>query len=246
MIEAADLSKRYDDGKLALDALRLAVKPGEIYCLLGAPGAGKTTAVHLFVGFIRPTAGRAIVDGIEVCQDPRAARGRLAYLTAEVAFYDRLTALQNLEFFGRLGGRADLDREVCARALREVGLPERTFARRVGTFNRGMCQKLGLAAAIVKDAPALLLDAPMAGVDAQTAAEMLEILEMLRDRGKAILLATDNLFYAKRVATRAGILKEGRKVLSCSREELRGRDLESLYLDYLRGGVQVDQMAGVY
>ncbi|MEE8524285.1 MAG: ABC transporter ATP-binding protein [Thermoanaerobaculia bacterium] len=246
MIEAVDLSKRYDDGTLALDALSFTVGPGEIYCLLGAPGAGKTTTLNLFLGFTSPTAGQALVNGFDVAAGPRKARGHLAYLTADVAFYDRLTALQNLEYFARLGGRFDLGREHYAMALREVGLPERTFARKVGAFNRGMRQKLGLAAAIVKDAPALLLDAPMAGVDAQATTEMFEILEMLRDRGKAILLATDNLFHAKRVATNTGILKEGRKVSSCSREELRTQNLESLYLDYMRGGLELDERAGLY
>jgi len=241
MIQAVDLSKRYDDGTLALDALSFTVEPGEIYCLLGVPGAGKTTALNLFLGFTPPSAGRALVHGVDAARSPREARRHLAYLTADVGFYDRLTALQNLEFFARLGGRFDLGREDYAMALREVGLPERTFARKVAAFNRGMRQKLGIAAAIVKDAPALVLDAPMSGVDAQTTTEMFEILEALRDRGKAILLATDNLFHARRLATKAGILKEGRKVLSCSREELREQNLESLYLDFMRGGLELDE-----
>jgi ABC-2 type transport system ATP-binding protein len=245
MIRAVDLSKRYDDGTLALDALSFTVEPGEIYCLLGVPGSGKTTALNLFLGFTPPTAGRALVDGVDAARSPREARRHLAYLTADVAFYDRLSALQNLEFFARLGGRFDLDRESYAMALREVGLPERTFASKVAAYTRGMRQKLGLAAAIVKDAPALLLDAPMTGVDAQTTGEMFEVLELLRDRGKAILLATDDLFHAKRLATKAGVLKEGRKVLACSREELRAQSLESLYLDYMRGGAEIDDRAGL-
>ncbi len=240
MIRAIDLSKRYDDGTLAVDALRFTVEPGEIYCLLGVPGAGKSTALNLFLGFTRPTAGRAVVHGVDTAKSPREARRYLAYLSAEVAFYDRLTALQNLEYFARLGGCFEPGREDFAMALREVGLPERSFSRKVATFNRGMRQKLGLAAAIVKQAPALLLDAPMTSLDAQTAAEMYEILEMLRDQGKAILLATDDLFHAKRLASRAGILKEGRKVLSCSREELQTHNLESLYLDYMRAGPEIE------
>ena len=122
-------------------------------------------------------------------------------------------------------------------AMREVGLPERSFEQRVGTFSRGMRQKLGIAMAMVKDAPALLLDEPLAGLDPQAAAELVETLKRLRDSGRAILLSTHDLFHAKQLADTVGILKEGRKVLSCSRQELRYESLETLYLDYLRGGV---------
>ncbi|RMH16151.1 MAG: ABC transporter ATP-binding protein [Acidobacteria bacterium] len=237
MIEAIDLTKRYADGTLALDALNLAVPAGEIYCLLGAIGAGKTTAIDLFVGFVRPTSGRARIAGIDVQRRPREARRRLAYLMGGAALHGNLTALQNLDLFARLAGRAAGDEE-CAMALREVGLPERAFGQRVRSFDPGARQKLALAAAMIKRAPALLLDEPLAGLDPQAAAEMVETLQMLRDRGRAILLATYDLFHAKQLADTVGILKEGRKVLSCSRDELRYQDLEALYLDYMRGGLE--------
>src|SRR5437868_1610734 len=104
MIEAIDLSKRYPNGHLALDALNLRVDGGEIYCLLGAKGAGKTTTVNLFLGFTAPTAGRVRIDGVDVTAEPLRARERIAYLADGTAFYRRLTTLQNLDFFARLGG----------------------------------------------------------------------------------------------------------------------------------------------
>ena len=236
MIEATDLCKRYTDGTLALDALNLEVEPGQIYCLLGAPGSGKTTAIRLFLSFTRPTSGQATVNGFDTARQPKEAKQHLAYLMAGVTFYEQLTALRNLEFFARLAGRTDLGLQDYAMTLREVGLPERCFGERVRSMSAGMRQKLGLAAAIVKQAPALLLDEPTAGLDPQSTAEIFEILVSLREQGKAILLATQDLFQAKQLADTVGILKEGRMVLSCSQEELRRQDLEGLYLDYMRGG----------
>jgi ABC-2 type transport system ATP-binding protein len=240
MIEAVDLSKRYADGTLALDALNLKVAAGEIYCLLGAPGAGKSTAIRLFLDFTPPTSGQALVAGVDAARRPREAKAHLAYLMAGATFYEHLTALGNVAFFARLAGRHGLSRRDYAMALREVGLAERSFKVRVKHFSAGMRQKLGLAVAIVKDAPVLLLDEPTAGLDAQSTAEILEILGALRERGKAVLLATQDLFQAKQLADRVGILREGRLVLTFSREELRRQNLEAIYLDYMRGGTTRD------
>lgn len=237
MIQAIDLSKRYNDGTLALDALNLTVEPGEIYCLLGTTGAGKTTALNVFLNFTKPTAGKVLVNGVDATQEAQEAKRYMAYLTANAALYESLTAYQNLDFFAHLGGHTEYDKNDLAMAMREVGLPERSFAERVDTFSRGMRQKLGLAAAMLKGAPTLFLDEPMSGLDAQASAELVEILSTLREQGKAILLSTQDLFHAKQLADTVGILKEGRKVLTFSREELGYQDLEELYLNYMRGGL---------
>ena len=244
MIEAIDLSKRYGDGILALDALNLEVRRGEICCLLGANGAGKTTTLNLFMNFTRPTAGKALINGIDANNDPREAKKHVAYLMDRVAFYGNLTALQNLEFFARLGGRLDSRRQDHEMAMRQVGLPERSFAQKVRTFSRGMSQKLGIAMAMLKQAPALLLDEPTAGLDPQAALELVETLKMLRDRGRAVLLSTNDLFHAKQLADTVAILKEGRKVLTGTREQLRVESLEALYLDYMRGTVSSHGLGG--
>jgi len=235
MIEAIHLSKRYPNGTLALDALNLRVEPGEIYCLLGARGAGKTTVIDLFLGFTLPTAGRALIDGIDVAREPLRVKASAAYLGANTAFYGRLTALQNLELLARLGGRPDRTRADCERALREVGLPEPAFEQRVAGFPPGMVRKLGIAAALVKDAPAILLDEPLSGIDPKTTAEVVELLEALRDDGKSLLITLEDPFWARQLADRVGILQEGRQALTRTRDELRYESLEKLYLEYLRG-----------
>ncbi len=238
MIAALDLSKRYPNGTLALDALNLRVAAGEIYCLLGAKGAGKTTAVNLFLGFAEPTSGAASIDGIDVAREPLRAKARVAYVADTTAFYRRLTALQNLDFFARLGGRRHPRRQECEMALREVGLPEAAFDQRVSELGPGGLRKLGIAAALMKGAPALVLDEPLSGLDPKSAAELVEILEELRDQGKALLITMQDLFWARQLADRVGILQEGRQALTRSREELRFENLEKLYLDYMRGGLR--------
>jgi ABC-2 type transport system ATP-binding protein len=237
MIEARNLSKRYEDGVLALDALDLKVNPGEIYCLLGANGAGKTTAINLFLNFIEPTGGQAFLNDIDVARDPLEAKKYVAYLSENVMLYGNFTARQNLDFFAKLGGKRRLKKDDYYRVMREVGLPERSFEQRLKEFSKGMRQKLGIAIAMIKDAPALLLDEPTAGLDPKAGAEFLETLIDLKRQGKAILISTHDIFRAKEVADRVGIMKEGRKVMERTREELEHENLERLYLDYMRGGI---------
>ncbi len=111
MIEAKNLSKRYEDDVLALDALNLQVKPGEIYCLLGANGAGKTTAINLFLDFIAPTEGQVLLNDIDVSRNPLEAKKYVAYVSENVMLYANFSARQNLDYFPRLGGRRNLKRD---------------------------------------------------------------------------------------------------------------------------------------
>ncbi|PYS50891.1 MAG: ABC transporter ATP-binding protein [Acidobacteria bacterium] len=244
MIEAIDLTKRYEESTLALDALNLKVAPGEIYFLLGANGAGKTTVINIFLNFVEPTAGRALINGVDVTADALEAKKYLSYVSEDLMLYGNFTARQNLDFFARLGGKQGLKRDDYYQVLREVGLEERAFEQKVKEFSKGMRQKVGLAAAIVKDAPAILLDEPTSGLDPKVGAELMETLSELRSRRKAILVATHDIFRATEVADRIGIMKEGRKVMERTRGELEHEDLQTLYLDYMRGGFRTDMRTG--
>ena len=235
MIEAIGLTKRYEDGTLALDGLTLKVNPGEIYCLLGENGAGKTTTINLFLNFIEPTAGRALINGIDVTRDPLEAKKYVAYLPENVMLYGNFTARQNLDFFAKLGGRRDLRREDYYRVMREIGLPEKAFEQKVKEFSKGMRQKLGLAICMIKRAPAMLLDEPPAGLDPASAAELLRLLRRLREEGRAILMSTHDIFRTKEIADRVGILKQGRLVVELTARELAHENLERLYLEYVAG-----------
>ncbi len=234
MIQAVDLTKRYEDGLLALDHLNLGIMPGQVYCLLGANGAGKTTTINLFFNFIEPTSGTAKLNGIDCTKNPLEAKKYAAYVSENVMLYGNFTARQNLDFFTRLAGRKDLKKEDYHMVMREVGLPERSFEQRVKTFSKGMRQKLGIAIAILKQAPALLLDEPTAGLDPKAASEFVDLLRRLRSEGKAILMSTHDVFRAKEIADVVGIMKEGVLIMEKGKQDLQNEDLEKLYLKYMQ------------
>jgi ABC-2 type transport system ATP-binding protein len=233
MIQAVDLTKRYEDDLLALDHLNLNIPPGQIYALLGANGAGKTTTINLFFNFIEPTSGTAFINKIDCTKNPLDAKKYAAYVSENVMLYGNFTARQNLDFFTKLAGRKNLKKEDYHMVMREVGLPERAFEQRVKTFSKGMRQKLGIAIAILKQAPALLLDEPTSGLDPKAAADFIELLLKLKNEGKAILMSTHDIFRAKEIADRVGIMKEGVLIMEKTKEDLGYEDLEKLYLKYM-------------
>lgn len=232
MLQAVNLTKRYDT-VLALDSLNLHVRPGEVFCLLGANGAGKTTTLNLFLNFITPTAGSALVDQIDAARDPMRARRLVAYLPEQVMLYPRLTAVENLDYFSRLAGH----RYPAARArelLRRCGLPAGALDNRLASYSKGMRQKVGLAIALAKQAKALLLDEPTSGLDPQASYEFSKTLGELARSGMAVLMATHDLFRVKESGTRAGIMRQGRLVAVAETADLHAADLEKLYLEHMR------------
>ncbi len=234
MLQAIDLTKRYEDQQLALDALNLEIKEGEIFFLLGANGAGKTTTINLFLNFIEPTGGKALINGIDVTKEPLESKKYVSYVSENVMLYGNFTARQNLDFFAKLGGKTNLTREDYYMRMREVGLQEEAFEKKLKTFSKGMRQKVGLTIAIIKDAPNILLDEPTAGLDPKAAAELLQILVNQKRQGKSILMCTHDIFRAKNIADRVGIMKEGRLVMVRTREEFLEDDLEKIYMNYMQ------------
>lgn len=235
MLEAVNLTKRYEDDTLALDQVSFAVYPGQVYAMLGGNGAGKTTAINLFLNFIEPTSGEARVDGIITHKEPLKVKERLAYVSENVMLYANFTAYQNLDFFARLGGKTHYTKADYRKVLLRVGLQAEAHDRRLKGFSKGMRQKCGIAIAILKDAPAILLDEPTSGLDPKAGLEFIHLLDELRSEGKAILMSTHDIFRAKDVADIVGIMNEGQLVMQRTHDELVGEDLESLYVQYMSG-----------
>jgi ABC-2 type transport system ATP-binding protein len=233
MLEAHALTKRYND-VTALNALTLTVAPGDVFCLLGANGAGKTTTINLFLNFIAPTSGTALVNGLDVTKEPLETKRHLAYIPETVMLYKNLTGLENLEYFAALAGKPDLTREQLIGYFREVGLAVEAADRRVGTYSKGMRQKVGIAIALAKGAKALLLDEPTSGLDPKASNEFSDLLRRLSGNGVAVLMATHDLFRAKESGTRVGIMKHGTLVAQHTTDEFGHADLERIYLEHMR------------
>lgn len=235
MLEAVNLTKRYEDGVLALDHVNFAVQPGQVFVMLGANGAGKTTTINLFLNFIEPTEGEALINGIVSHQQPLEAKQLVSYVSENVVLYPNFSALQNLDYFTRLGGKTDYTKSDYQNVLQRVGLESDSFHKKLKDFSKGMRQKCGIAIAILKDAPAILLDEPTSGLDPKAGHEFIQLLESLRNEGKAILVSTHDIFRAKEIADIIGIMNKGRLVMQRTREELADENLEAIYLQYMAG-----------
>ncbi len=234
-LEAINLTKRYEDGLLALDHINFAVQPGQVFAMLGGNGAGKTTAINLFLNLIEPTAGEARINGIVTHADPLAAKAHVSFVSENVMLYPNFTAVQNLDFFARLGGKTEYTRDDYRDALRRVGLDDSVHDKRLKGFSKGMRQKCGIAIAILKEAPAILLDEPTAGLDPKAGHDFIRLLEDLRQEGKSILMSTHDIFRAREVADVVAIMNEGRIIMQESAASLVGQSLEEVYMQYIAG-----------
>lgn len=232
MLQATQLGKTFH-GTPALVGLDLEVKAGEIVCLLGANGAGKTTTLQLFLGFLRPTTGSARVKGIDPCTSPAEARRLLAYLPENVALYPELSGVENLRYFAGLAG-ISLREDESEAALVRVGLPRDALRRQVAGYSKGMRQKVGIGLAIARRAEALLLDEPTSGLDPSASNEFSQRVSELAAGGVAILMVTHDLFRAKEVGARVGIMHAGRLLAMHDTSTLSHTELEQLYLSRVR------------
>jgi ABC-2 type transport system ATP-binding protein len=233
MLETKELTKKYEDGLVALDHLNLKVEPGEIFCMFGANGAGKTTAINLILGFISPTEGTAFVEGVDVVKEPLRSKEHISYVSENVMLYGNFTAYQNLDYFSKLAGKRKMKKSDYADVMSRVGLQEKAFDMRVKNFSKGMRQKLGIAVAILKDAPNLILDEPTSGLDPKSGQEFLDLLLELKGKEKSIFISSHDIFRAKFIADRVGFMLQGKLVMMKTSEELQGEDLNKLYLEYM-------------
>jgi sodium transport system ATP-binding protein len=243
-IEVANLSKAYRDLRrgqvLAVDGLTFTARPGEIFGLLGPNGAGKTTAMRILCTVLRPTKGQARVAGYDVVAEAAAVRRQIGFLSANTGVYDRMTAWEFVEYFGRLYGLPD-DRLHARMEQVFATLQMNDFRDVLGAkMSTGMKQKVSIARAIVHDPPVLIFDEPTAGLDVLVARNVLESIRALREQGKCILFSTHVMREVEKLCDRVAILHRGRVLAIGSLPELRDRfgeaDLEELFFKLIRPG----------
>lgn len=229
MIVTTNLTKKYGDFT-ALNNLNLNIQPGEIYCLLGANGAGKSTTINLLLNFIQPTSGEAFINDINIEKNPLETKKYLAYIPENLMLYPTLTAIENLDYFSGIAGRTLTNQEIKS-FLAEAGLQEDAFNKRIKAFSKGMRQKVGIAIALAKDAKLLLLDEPTSGLDPKASNEFGTLLQNLKKKNVAILMATHDIFRAKEIATHIGIMRHGVIQHQFKAKDLSLSELEAHYLE---------------
>lgn len=222
------------DGRRSIDSLDLKVPAGVVYALLGGNGAGKTSTINTFLGFVAPTSGQVLVDGISPSADPSVVRRSLAYLPENVALYPYLSGRENLVYFCTLAG-IQVPRAQAGRLLDDAGLQTASHDVRVASYSKGMRQKVGLAIAYAKQARAMLLDEPTSGLDPAAANDFAQRIRAASRAGMAVLMATHDLFNAMQVADRIGIMKAGRMVEEFEAHTVDHDMLERKYLAHARG-----------
>lgn len=220
IIEVTNLQRTFGANR-AVDGMTFHVEPGEVFGLLGPNGAGKTTSVRLLNGILPPSGGSARVFGLDPATDGERVRRQTGVLTETPSHYERLTARENLEFFGTL---ADIPEQALGsrvlRILSFFGLESRANDK-VETFSKGMKQRLALARALIHEPPLLFLDEPTSGLDPEAAQQVNDLIANLgRRNGQTVVLATHNLLDAQRLCDRVAILNKGRILAMGSLKEL--------------------------
>jgi ABC-2 type transport system ATP-binding protein len=210
MIQTEGLTKQFPGGRsgtaiTAVDGLTLDVKEGEVFGFLGPNGAGKTTTVRMLTSLIGPSSGHATVNGFTVGRDDDHIRASVGILTETPGMYDRLSAEKNLSIFANLYGVKDVPGQV-EKYLRLLGLWERR-GDEVGSFSKGMRQKLAIARALLHEPKVLFLDEPTSGLDPEAAKLVRDFVAELKTEGRTIFLCTHNLDEADRLCERIGIFK---------------------------------------
>ncbi len=220
-IEADDLVKRFKGGVLALDGVSFAVEQGSVFGLLGPNGAGKTTAVRILTTVLAADGGRARVLGHDVARHPEVVRSLFGLAGQNAAVDENLTGRENLQMIGRLNhlSRASA-RARAAELLGEFGLVE-AAERSLKTYSGGMRRRLDVAAALVSRASVLFLDEPTTGLDPQSRAELWSVIERLVEGGTTVLLTTQYLEEADRLASRLAVVDRGRVISQGTPAELK-------------------------
>lgn len=220
MIETENLGKMFDSFT-AVNGLNLNVPAGQLLALLGPNGAGKTTTVRMLGAILKPSRGRAAVNGHDVVNAADQVRRTIGMLTEQPGLYSRMSGLEYLEFYGRLYGIPDAETTQKSRAMFERFYMKGAEERRLGTYSKGMRQKVGLIRAMLHDPAVLLLDEPTSAMDPHSAKLVRDSIKELRNDRRTIILCTHNLAEAELLADKIAIIKQGEIVAQGSFTELK-------------------------
>jgi ABC-2 type transport system ATP-binding protein len=220
IISARGLTKVYDH-MTVVDNLNLEIDENQIFGFLGPNGAGKTTTILMMMGLTEPTKGEVHIGGFNSTREPLKVKRITGYIPEKVGFYEDLTAVYNLEYTGRLNGLSDSKaKQAAEQALEKVGLKEKTNSL-VGTFSKGMKQRLAIADILVKSPRVAFLDEPTSGIDPAGITEMLDLISHIaRDHSMTIVMSSHQLSQVERICTHVGIMSKGKLIIQGSISQL--------------------------
>jgi ABC-type multidrug transport system ATPase subunit len=239
-VEVKNLSKSFGEVK-AVNNISFDVEKGSIFGLLGPNGAGKTTTLRMIYGVLRPDSGSVRVLGVDVWEEPRRAKSLMGVMPEDTGIYPRLTAEENLIYFGKMRGMDEhkLRRRV-SELLKILGLEEKRFTI-ADKLSKGQRQKVAFARAILDEPPILILDEPTLGVDVMSAREIRNMIVDYARAGRTVILSTHNMWEAERLCTHVGIISEGKMRYVGKREDLEKlyeeKEFEEIFLRMVRGEV---------
>lgn len=251
MIRCTGLTKRYHH-VAAVSSLDLHVERGELFGFLGPNGAGKTTTIRMLTGLLQPDAGSVEIAGVNIAQDPLAAKAALSFVPDTPSIYEKLTGWELLTFVAQMRRleRATVEERV-PKLLDQFELTDRAHDL-IGSYSHGMKQKISLVAALLPDPDVVFLDEPTVGLDPKSARRLKDLLRERCDRGKTVFISTHILEIAERMCDRVGIIQGGRLIAQGAVDELRatshkaavgaGATLEDLFLE-LTGGSEYAELA---
>lgn len=219
ILEAHNLVKKFNDFT-AVDGVSFAIQEGEMFSLLGPNGAGKTTTIAMLSCLLAPTAGEAIIGGHSVSQDPMAVKKIIGVVPQDIALYEELSALENLQFWGRMYGMggAALKQRV-AEVLEQVGLADKA-KQRVKTYSGGMKRRINIAVGLLHKPRLLFMDEPTVGIDPQSRRNILDSVKALNRQGMTVLYTTHYMEEAQELSQRVGIIDHGKLIALGTQQEL--------------------------
>ena len=240
MIRVQGLTKEFNDPNgvfRALDNVSFDVRPGEIFGLLGPNGAGKTTCLRILSTVLKPTRGLAEVAGINVMHDAEGVRRNIGFMSCNTGIYDRMTAREMVEYFGRLYGIPEDRLQDRIEDIFET-LQMNDIRDRLGSkMSTGMRQKVSIARTIVHDPPVIIFDEPSSGLDVLVARNVLQTVEALKDQGKCIIFSTHIMREVEKLCDRIAVIHRGRILDHGTLPELAERhdqeDVEELFFDLI-------------
>ena len=242
MIRVEHLAKEFPDLKrgavTALDHVSFDVRPGEVFGLLGPNGAGKTTCLRILSTVLKPTDGFAEVAGYDVATQPEQVRAHIGFMSSNTGIYDRMTAWELVEYYGRLYGMNEARLQSRLEEIFHTLQMDEIRDLLGSKMSTGMKQKVSIARTIVHDPPVLIFDEPTSGLDVLVAREVLKMIESLKSQGKCIIFSTHIMREVEKLCDRVGIIHRGRILALGTLDELAEKygqpDVEELFFELIQ------------